>query len=174
MRLQFAIGLLAAVGTTIAAADNAGEDSKIHVELGSGDNSGWNTALRGDQAPAEAEGVEPGMSELWVTLYAGRGAHRDGKTFGPVRDGRGRLLEMDVATEIETCPDGNTRVAAVSIGTWRYRLDGSCADFRRSGHVSVQFADGASVITTRAEDAAVDTGDRRLRCDAGSWTCRLE
>ncbi len=167
------------------ASEHEEQRSKINVQLGgaSGEasqaeqpqNNSWGVSLRGNQQQQNQEqGVEPGLSELTLTVYGGVGRRERGKPFGPVYDRRGRATELDVTTELETCPDGNTRVNALRIGTWRYKMDGSCDDFRRSGHISVSLDGGNTVVTTRADDKKSQGDNAQIRCDASTWTCRTE
>lgn len=167
---------MAALGLTPVAfaAEEDAPRSKINVDLGGRQqNSSWNTSLRGNQQELNQEqGVEPGMSELTLTVYGGRGLH--GKAFGPVRNRRGVALEMDVTAELESCEDGNTRVNALRIGTWRYKMDGSCDDFRRGGHITVSLNNGNTVITTQADHKKSQDDSAQIRCDHSTWTCRTE
>jgi len=177
---RFPVFLLLILSVTAASAGetSTSQDSKINVQLGGAssnakdNSSGWNTSLRGKQPEDDGEGVEPGPSELTMTVYDRRRGR--GKGFGPVVDDRGRRMEMDVTSELETCPDGNTRVKAVRIGAWRYRVDGSCEDFRRGGHISVDLGGGNTMITTRADASKSPDEEPKLRCDSSSWTCRME
>lgn len=174
------------IGPTTLFAEEGEQKSKITVQLGqqprnSTENSqppneSWNVSVRGDQAQRnQQEGVEPGMSELTMTVYGGRrDRRRGGKPFGPVHDRRGRALEMDVTSELETCPDGNTRVSALRIGTWRYKMDGSCEDFRRSGHITVDLGGSNAVVTTQSNSKKSADDSAQIRCDPATRTCRTD
>ena len=173
---NLAAALLATLAAAHAAASEPTEDrQKIRVQTGQSQSNDWSVSLRGNQQQRnQAEGVEPGLSELTLTVYDRRGRRDRDKTFGPVYNRRGEPTELDVTTELETCPDGNTRVNALRIGTWRYRMDGSCDDFRRGGHISVSLDGGSTVITTRANEKKSQDDSAQIRCDAATWTCRTE
>lgn len=170
------------------AAEHEEQRSKINVQLGGASgkagqaeqsgqpqNNAWGVSLRGNQQQENQErGVEPGMSELTMTVYGGVGRPGRHGAFGPVYNRRGVATELDVTTELETCADGNTRVNALRIGTWRYKMDGSCDDFRRGGHISVSLDGGKTVITTQANQKKSQDDSAQIRCDAASWTCRTE
>ena len=175
--------LLVALCTTLpAAAEDAADDrQKVHVgtSLSSSktkaNSNSWSVSARGNQAERnQQQGVEPGLSELTLTVYDRRGRRDGDKAFGPVYDRRGERTELDVTTELETCADGNTRVNALRIGTWRYKMDGSCEDFRRGGQISVSLDGGNTVITTRSNVKKTQEDSAQIRCDAATWTCRTE
>ena len=175
------------VAQAATAAEPEEQRSKINVQLGATNRAndseqsgqpqqqGWGVSLRGKQQEQNQErGVEPGMSELTMTVYGGVGGRRRGGAFGPVYNRRGVATELDVTTELETCTDGNTRVNALRIGTWRYKMDGSCDDFRRGGHISVSLGDGSTMITTKSNQKKSQDDSAQIRCDSGTWTCRTE
>lgn len=178
---------LSATHPTLAS-EHEEQRSNINVQLGGASgkasqaeqsaqpqNNSWGVSLRGNQQQQNQEqGVEPGLSELTMTVYGGVGRRGPGKAFGPVLDRRGVATGLDVTTELETCEDGNTRVNALRIGTWRYKMDGSCDDFRRGGHISVSLDGGSTVITTRADDKKSQGDNAQIRCDASTWSCRTE
>ncbi len=179
-RILIFLFLILAVAPASAGETTTNQDSKINVQLGAAssksetNSNSWNTSLRGKEPEDDGEGVEPGPSELTMTVYDRRRGHGRGKGFGPLMDDRGRRMEMDVTSELETCPDGNTRGKAVRIGAWRYRVDGSCEDFWRGGHISVDLRGGNTMITTRADASKSPDEEPRLRCESSGWTCRME
>lgn len=167
--------LITATCTALAAA--AGEPAeggqKVQVQLGQSGRAqqqSFEVSAHGNQRQQSPEpAMEPGMSELTMTVYGGTG-----RGFGPVLNRRGIAVGLDVTTEMETCPDGNTRINALVIGTWRYKMDGGCDDFRRGGHISVSLNGSNTMITTRSDLKKSADDSTQVRCDASTWTCRAE
>ncbi|MDJ0926765.1 MAG: hypothetical protein QNJ73_03855 [Gammaproteobacteria bacterium] len=162
-RLQNAlIAGMASLAATAATATDTDESPKVSYNRQSSE-SGWSASVAGqDREPA----VEPGESELTLRVYDG------GRRFGPVYNRKGEFLAVDVTSEIETCPDGNTIIKALRIGSWRYRLDYKCEDFRRGTQITVTRPDGSTIIEQDAAAPTTSAESRVIRCDPASWTCR--
>ena len=161
--LFFAVSIgLACCATAAAVAADTDEPPKVGYNRQSSE-SGWSASVKGK---TQRQAVEPGDSELTLRVYEG------GRKFGPVYNRKGEFLAVDVTSEIETCPDGNTIIKALRIGSWRYQLDHKCEDFRRGTQITVTRPDGSTVIEQDARAPRSSAESRVIRCDSASWTCR--
>ena len=124
--------------------------------------NGWNASAKGESSNRP---VQPGKSAFTVRIYDGQL-----RVDQPV-DLEGRAIATDVVTEVETCADGNMRISALMLGSWRYQLDGSCEDFRRGGKITVEQADGGTVIR-QDNNVRKESGQSRvILCDPKTWSC---
>jgi hypothetical protein len=154
----FAVALLLCLSSTAGAS----EPDPPAAEPDVAPRRGWSASVAGDR---QSGPVEPGAAELRLTIYEG------GRRLGPVLDRRGQVMEVEVAAELENCPDGNTVVRALDIGGYRYRLDESCADLSRGSEVTVSMQDTQTVTTSRPTQGTA-ARDRRIVCDPQTWSCR--
>lgn len=165
MRSQLSVHSVAAacllIAGSVIAADSP-EAPKVSYNRQPAE-TGWSASARGK---ATQPAVEPGDSELTLRVYDG------GKRFGPVYNRKGELLALDVTSEIRTCPDGNTIIKALRIGSWRYQLDYKCEDFRRGTRITVTRPDGSTIIEQDPRAPRTSEESRVIRCDASTWTCR--
>lgn len=136
----------------------AGDSPKVGYSTGK--TGAWSASAHGTpQAPA----TEPGPAEFTVRIFDG-----DGR-IGPAYGRNGELMATDVTSEVETCADGNTRISALRIGSWRYQLDGDCDDGPRSTRITVK--DGGRTIEQSTEKEAASSGSRVMHCDPATWSC---
>jgi len=118
--------------------------------------AGWSAATRVEDA---GEKIPRPKSSLTIRAYEG---------FAGLRPyyGEQPASGVNVTAEMETCPDGNTRISALNIGGWLFAVDGDCSGGDlRSAPVSATAADDD-------EDAEDQAGKPVLRCDPANWRCR--
>ncbi len=153
-----AVLALTMVSGTCGADDNDGKATYRNEAT----DQGWNASAKSE--PPDRP-VQPGKSAFTVRVYDGQ------LRVGQPVDLEGRAIATDVVTEIETCADGNMRISALMLGSWRYQLEGSCEDFRRGGKITVEQADGNTVVQQDNNLRKEPGQSRVIRCDPKTWSC---
>lgn len=97
---------------------------------------------------------------------------------GPAGQGRdGTPMEIPVAVDLATCPDGNTEVSAINAGGWRHQSEGVCENSSAPQAGSVTLHQGTTAPAPAAPPAAAAAPARPAesapvpRCDPATWNC---
>lgn len=99
---------------------------------------------------------------------------------GPASHGNdGTPMEIPVAVDLATCPDGNTEVSAINAGGWRHQSEGVCENSSAPQAGSVTLHEGkAAPVPAAPSPAAAPASPARPadsrpvpRCDPASWNC---
>ena len=163
-RILLALTLVAASVGQVSAEEPSTDQAKLEYRQ-TEQRSGWSAGTR--SRPRQRP-VEPGPTTLFLRVFDGA------RSFGPVYDGRGQALGLNVTSALETCQDGNTIVRALNIGGWSYQLDAECRDFSRGSRITVS-QESAGVVIRQTIDERREAGEPTvIRCEAASWTCRTE
>jgi hypothetical protein len=159
-----ALTLIAASAARVGAEELSPDQAKLEYRQ-TEQRNGWSAGTR--SRPRQRP-VEPGPATLFLRIYDGA------RSFGPVYDGRGQALGLNVTSALETCQDGNTIVRALNIGGWSYQLDAECSDFSRGTRITVS-QESAGVVIRQSNNERLEPGEATIiRCEAASWTCRTE
>lgn len=118
--------------------------------------AGWRAGTRVDDAD---EKIPRPKSLLTIRTYEG---------FGKLRPfyGAQPATGVNVTAEMETCPDGNTRISGLDIGGWLFAVDGDCSNNGQRLLSSVSQPDDGE------EDEENQSDEPVLHCDPATWRCR--
>lgn len=118
--------------------------------------SGWQASTQSDDV---RDNTPRSKSLLTIRAYGGfenlRPYYGDELAYG-----------IDVTSEIEECPDGNSRISALNIGGWLYEVDGDCSDYHRRSQISV------SAKKQNNEEEKQD--EAVMRCDPATQRCKTD
>ncbi|MCL4778073.1 MAG: hypothetical protein KJ054_11270 [Gammaproteobacteria bacterium] len=95
---------------------------------------------------------------------------------GPAGQGRdGTPMEIPLAVELATCPDGNTEVSAINAGGWRHESEGVCENSSAPQAGAVTLHQGKAAPASAPAEAAAPARPAETRavprCDPATWNC---